>query len=170
MVSNPMTPFGMEEVSTLLKASRRIIETKPSTVLNIFDLNVFIDVSDPDINLPNLHHLFQTAEAIRQDGHPEWLQLTGLLHDLGKIMYLWDNDEDGTSIKEQWAICGDTFVVGCKIPNNVVYPEFNSLRSYFFEINFAPKLLPEALKPSKAILSSLLLIFFNFNFSTYTFY
>ena len=37
--------------------------------ISIYDafklLDNFIDVSDPDINLPNLHHLLQTAEAIR---------------------------------------------------------------------------------------------------------
>ena len=50
-------------------------------------LNDYIDVSDPDINLPNIYHLFQTAEAIRKDGHPDWFQLVGLIHDLGKILY-----------------------------------------------------------------------------------
>ena len=88
-------------------------------------LNEYIDVSDPDINLPNIHHLFQTAEAIRKDGHPDWFQLVGLIHDLGKILYLKGNDNDGTTIKEQWGIVGDTFIVGCKIPESVVYPEFN---------------------------------------------
>ena len=97
--------------------------------LNIWDvlesLNNFVDISDPDINLPNLHHLFQTAEAIRKDGHPDWFQLVGLIHDMGKIIYRWGNDNDGTSIKEQWSIVGDTFLVGCKLPDTCVYPEFN---------------------------------------------
>lgn len=88
-------------------------------------LDNFIDVSDPDIDLPNLHHLLQTAEAIRKDGLPDWFQLIGLIHDLGKIIYLKGCDEDGTSVKEQWGIVGDTFVVGCKLPNSIVYPEFN---------------------------------------------
>ena len=100
----------------------------PLTMWEAFEyIDKFIDVSDPDIILSNLHHAFQVAEAIRKDGHPEWLQLTGLIHDLGKIMYLWGNDEDGTSIKHQWGICGDTFVVGCKIPKSCVFPEFNKL-------------------------------------------
>jgi inositol oxygenase len=88
-------------------------------------LEHFIDVSDPDVSLPNYYHGFQTAEAIRKDGHPDWLQLVGLIHDLGKIMYLWGNDKDGTSIKKQWAIVGDTFIVGCKLPEGIVFPEFN---------------------------------------------
>lgn len=104
-------------------------EERPKVRMHVWDaiekLNDFIDDSDPDIDLPNLHHLFQTAEAIRKDGHPEWLQLVGLIHDLGKILYLWGSDIDGTSLKEQWAIVGDTFLVGCPIPDSIVYPEFN---------------------------------------------
>jgi len=90
-------------------------------------LSNFIDISDPDITIPNAHHLFQTAEKARQDNMPEWFQLTCLLHDVGKIMYIWGNDKDGTSINKQWGIVGDTFIVGCQIPNSIVFPEFNSL-------------------------------------------
>ena len=28
-------------------------------------------------------------------GHPDWMQLTGLLHDMGKIMLLWGTGDDG---------------------------------------------------------------------------
>jgi len=95
-------------------------------VKEIFDrLDTFIDISDPDISLPNSHHAYQTAERIRKDGHPIWLQLVGFIHDIGKIMYLRGCDEDGTSVKEQWGIVGDTFIVGCEIPDNIIYPEFN---------------------------------------------
>lgn len=88
-------------------------------------LNVFVDLSDPDMNLPNLHHLVQTAEGMRADERPDWMQLVGLIHDLGKCMFLWGKDEDGTSMKEQWGLVGDIFLVGCKFPQTLVYPEFN---------------------------------------------
>lgn len=88
-------------------------------------LDDLIDVSDPDINLPNVQHLIQSAEALREEGRPDWMQLVGLIHDLGKVMYLWGSDEDGTSQKEQWGLVGDVFVVGCKLPDACVYPEFN---------------------------------------------
>ena len=88
-------------------------------------LESFVDISDPDLGLPNYHHGVQTAEAIRKDGHPEWFQLIGLIHDIGKIMCMWGCDADGTSIKNQWGIVGDTFVVGCNIPDQIVFPEFN---------------------------------------------
>jgi len=90
-------------------------------------LNALIDVSDPDLNLPNIIHLLQSAEGIRAAGRPDWMQLVGLIHDLGKAMYLFGSDEDGTSQAEQWGLVGDIFVVGAKLPDTCVYPEFNSL-------------------------------------------
>ena len=54
-----------------------------------------------------------------------WLQLVGLIHDLGKIIYLWGNDKEGTSIKTMSSV-GDTFIVGCRIPDGIVFP-FNKL-------------------------------------------
>ena len=49
-------------------------------------LNDLIDESDPDLDLPNIIHAYQTAERIRLD-HPneDWFQLVGLVHDLGKV-------------------------------------------------------------------------------------
>lgn len=90
-------------------------------------LNALIDVSDPDLNLPNVQHLLQSAEGMRAEGRPDWMQLVGLIHDLGKAMYLWGSDEDGTSQAEQWGLVGDVFVVGCQFPDSCVYPEFNEL-------------------------------------------
>ena len=95
---------------------------------SLFDeLKHFRDLSDPDINLTNHHHLFQTAEGIRKDGHPDWMQLVGLIHDLGKILYKKGCNSDGTSMTEQWALVGDTYVVGCKIPDSVILPGYNKL-------------------------------------------
>ena len=79
-------------------------------------LDELIDDSDPDINLPQIEHLLQTAEAIRQDGHPRWFILTGLIHDLGKILCLFG--------EEQWAVVGDTFPLGCRFSDIIVFPEF----------------------------------------------
>ncbi len=90
-------------------------------------LNDLIDVSDPDLDLPNVQHLIQSAEAIRADNRPDWMQLAGLIHDLGKVMFLWGCDADGTSQAEQWGMVGDVFVLGCALPESCVYPEFNAL-------------------------------------------
>lgn len=90
-------------------------------------LDNFVDLSDPDMDLPNSIHMLQTAEGARLAGEPDWLQLTGLIHDLGKCIYLRGTDEDGTSLQEQWSIVGDTFVVGDPLPQELVHPEFNQL-------------------------------------------
>src|SRR5581483_9546178 len=88
--------------------------------MTIFDalefLNTLVDDSDPDIELDQLQHLLQTSEAIRADGHEDWFVLTGLLHDLGKVLCLYG--------EPQWAVVGDTFPVGCAYSQRIVYPEF----------------------------------------------
>lgn len=82
-------------------------------------LNTLIDDSDPDTDLDQLQHLMQTSEAIRADGHPDWFVLTGFLHDMGKVLCLFG--------EPQWAVVGDTFPVGCRFSDKIVYPEFFSL-------------------------------------------
>ncbi|SFM76546.1 inositol oxygenase [Chitinophaga sp. YR627] len=79
-------------------------------------LNTLVDDSDPDIELDQLQHLLQTAEAIRADGHPDWFVLTGFIHDMGKVLCLFG--------EPQWAVVGDTFPVGCQFSDKIVYPEF----------------------------------------------
>ena len=78
-------------------------------------LNTLVDDSDPDTDLSQLDHLLQTAEQIRRDGHPRWFILTGLIHDLGKILCLFG--------EQQWAVVGDTFPVGCAYSNKIVFPD-----------------------------------------------
>ncbi len=58
-------------------------------------LKGYVDSSDPDITLPNLEHMLQTSEAMRKAGEPDWMQLLGLIHDMGKVMYLWGTAADG---------------------------------------------------------------------------
>ncbi len=79
-------------------------------------LNTLVDESDPDTELSQIEHLMQTSEAIRRDGHPRWFILTGLIHDLGKILCLFG--------EPQWAVVGDTFPVGCRYSDRVVFPEY----------------------------------------------
>jgi len=56
----------------------------------------------------------------------------GLIHDMGKMMFLWGTSADGqegTATGHQWALGGDTWVVGCRIPDCTVFPEFNNLNA-----------------------------------------
>jgi inositol oxygenase len=78
-------------------------------------LDAVVDQSDPDLGLTQLDHSLQTAEALRADGAPRWLVLTGFLHDLGKVLCLWG--------EPQWAVVGDTFPVGCAFDGRIVFPE-----------------------------------------------
>lgn len=93
-------------------------------------LGEYVDSADPDVEFPNVEHGFQTAEGIRAAGYPEWMQLVGLVHDVGKLQFLWGDRSlgmEGTKTGHQWSLGGDTWVVGCEIPQSVVFPEFNQL-------------------------------------------
>jgi len=95
-------------------------------------LDNITDLSDPDTALPNSIHALQTAEAIRLDTTrewPEWMPLVGLIHDMGKILFMNGCKEDGTSRDTQWAIVGDTFITGAPLPDSLVLPEYNELNS-----------------------------------------
>lgn len=115
---------------------RRLRETyaagKQGLSLSIWEvmdkLKSFKDISDPDVDVPNDQHALQTAEAIRKAGLPRWMQFVGLIHDFGKILHLWGNKDDGTSMDTQFSLVGDTFIVGYKYPEELIYPEFNSLQ------------------------------------------
>ncbi|EFX02816.1 inositol oxygenase [Grosmannia clavigera kw1407] len=79
-------------------------------------LNTLIDESDPDTELSQIQHLLQSAEAIRRDGKPRWMQLTGLIHDLGKLLYFY-------GAQGQWDVVGDTFPVGLAFDRRIIYPD-----------------------------------------------
>jgi inositol oxygenase len=79
-------------------------------------LDTLVDDSDPDTSLSQIEHNLQTAEAIRRDGHPRWMILTGFIHDLGKMLCFYG--------EPQWAVVGDTFPVGCAWSPKIVYAEF----------------------------------------------
>ncbi|KAF2100276.1 inositol oxygenase [Rhizodiscina lignyota] len=79
-------------------------------------LNSLIDESDPDTSLGQIEHLLQAAEAIRRDGKPRWMQLTGLIHDLGKLLFFF-------GARGQWDVVGDTFPVGCAFDKRIIYPD-----------------------------------------------
>ncbi|KAG6655468.1 probable inositol oxygenase [Carya illinoinensis] len=80
-------------------------------------LNSFVDESDPDLDEPQIEHLLQTAEATRKDFPDEdWLHLTALIHDLGKVLL---HEKFGEL--PQWAVVGDTFPLGCAFDESIVH-------------------------------------------------
>ena len=104
--------FVMEKQNDFLQFNRKKLRVWEAMEF----LNTLVDDSDPDIELDQLQHLLQSAEAIRADGHPDWFVLTGFIHDMGKVLCLFG--------EPQWAVVGDTFPVGCAYSDKIVYPEF----------------------------------------------
>jgi len=110
MHTNQTVEFVQKKMDKWLKFDH--VEASVMEALEM--LNELVDESDPDIDLPNIIHAFQTAEQIRAK-HPdkEWFHLVGLIHDLGKIIAFYD--------EPQWAVVGDTFPVGCAPQESIVY-------------------------------------------------
>ncbi|EFR00608.1 hypothetical protein MGYG_03614 [Nannizzia gypsea CBS 118893] len=100
--------------------ARRQFHSKVRARMTVWEaiekLDTLIDESDPDISLSQIHHLLQSAEAIRHDGKPRWMQLVGLIHDLGKLLFFF-------GAQGQWDVVGDTFPVGCAFDERIIYPE-----------------------------------------------
>ncbi|KAL1956768.1 hypothetical protein VTO42DRAFT_6822 [Malbranchea cinnamomea] len=97
-------------------AFRSEVRARMSVWDAIEKLNTLIDESDPDTSLSQIHHLLQTAEALRRDGKPRWMQLVGLIHDLGKLLYLF-------GAEGQWDVVGNSFPVGCAFDKRINYPQ-----------------------------------------------
>lgn len=99
---------------------RREFEQQKRATMTVWEaielLDTLVDDSDPDTSLSQIQHLLQTAEAMRRDGKPDWMQVTGLVHDLGKLLCFFGADG-------QWDVVGDTFAVGCKFSDKNIYPE-----------------------------------------------
>jgi inositol oxygenase len=109
-----------QQTREFVQAKKRQYGVKLKGEMGIWEaldyLNTLVDDSDPDTSLSQIQHNLQTAEAIRRDRHPRWMQLTGLIHDLGKLLCLYG--------EPQWAVVGDTFPTGCAWSNRIVFPEF----------------------------------------------
>ncbi|KAJ0964721.1 hypothetical protein J5N97_025859 [Dioscorea zingiberensis] len=88
-------------------------------------LNEVVDESDPDLEEPQIQHLLQTADAIRKDyPQQDWLHLTALIHDLGKVLLHATFGQH-----PQWAVVGDTFPVGCAFHESNVHHKVISSKS-----------------------------------------
>jgi len=98
-------------------------------------LNEFVDESDPDLDEPQIEHLLQTAEAIRKDyPNEDWLHLTGLIHDLGKVLLHPSFGEE-----PQWAVVGDTYPLGCAFDESIVHCEFFKENPDFYNSKYNTK-------------------------------
>jgi inositol oxygenase len=80
----------------------------------------FVDHSDPDTENSQMQHALQTAESIRAKYPGEeydWFHVTGLIHDLGKILSYKGGEP-------QWGVTGDSFPMGCAFSEKNIFPQF----------------------------------------------
>lgn len=109
----------LEFVKTKRNEYSKLNKTTMSIKKALLLLEDFIDPSDPDLDIENSIHAYQTAEKIREK-YPKnkEYQIIGLIHDLGKILYLFN--------EPNWAVVGDTYALGCEFPKSIVC--YNTLK------------------------------------------
>jgi inositol oxygenase len=101
-------------------------------------LENIVDKSDPDLTGSQLLHALQTAEKLRNTEYGkkyDWLSLVGLIHDLGKVLAL---PEFGSV--PQYTVVGDTFPLGCKFSEKIVYYQHFSYNFDVHDNNYNTKL------------------------------
>ena len=110
MYKNQDLKFVLHQKGKYEKLNNKVMNIHKALSL----MDTFIDTSDPDVDEPNSVHAYQTSERIRKK-YPEdkEYQIIGLIHDIGKVLFTFGESE--------WSITGDTFVVGCKLPESMVY-------------------------------------------------
>jgi len=88
-------------------------------------LDRLVDDSDPDTDASQTQHALQSAEASRKKFRDlDWLHLTCLIHDCGKLLAV-DDPQRGLHAAPQWLVVGDTFPVGARFDEtNVLYEHF----------------------------------------------
>ncbi|KAE9014160.1 hypothetical protein PR003_g12302 [Phytophthora rubi] len=77
-----------------------------------------------------IKYMLATASAVKEDGHPDWLQLAVFLRALGMIFLCWTDDDNAVlrSISAQeWMTKNSTWVIGEPIPSSIEFPELNEL-------------------------------------------
>lgn len=85
------------------------------------------DASDPDNDHPQIVHALQSAISVKEHKGPEWLEVTALVHDVGKLLGTNILSEDPKNPREplpQWAVVGDTFPVGVQFSDKIVFADF----------------------------------------------
>ncbi len=56
------------------------------------------------------------AESLHREGKPEWMVLTGLIANLGKVLCCFG--------EPQWAVVGETYPLGCDFSNEISFSEY----------------------------------------------
>ncbi|PWA63458.1 inositol oxygenase 4 [Artemisia annua] len=123
-LENVMISWGHDDYMYLVQKMREEYKKLDKLEMSIWEccelLNEVVDESDPDLDEPQIEHLLQSAEAIRKDyPNEDWLHLTALIHDLGKVLLLPRFVE-----LPQWAVVGDTHPLGCAFDESIVHHKY----------------------------------------------
>ena len=62
-----------------------------------------------------IHQILEIIASEIDDIDDKELQITGLIHDLGKVLFSFN--------EPSYCIVGDTYVVGCQFSDKIIYPE-----------------------------------------------
>lgn len=116
MYKNQSLEFVKNKRNQYSKLNNNVMTIKQALSL----LDTFIDPSDPDLDVPNSIHAYQTAERIRKK-YPdnEELIVVGLIHDLGKVLFSFGENS--------YSVVGDTYVLGCEFPKSIIYNDLLKL-------------------------------------------
>ncbi|CAN0096263.1 unnamed protein product, partial [Discosporangium mesarthrocarpum] len=67
-----------------------------------------------------------TAEDIREEGHPDWMQVVGLVHGLGRALHFMDEGSGTTAEERECALGEYSWVVGAPFPDTINCPSYNA--------------------------------------------
>jgi len=73
---------------------------------------------------------FEAAESFRKAGHPDWVLLIALIHELGRVVRLLLEKDAAAEAEDcgyDWTISCHSRIVGCRAPSGASFPEFRSL-------------------------------------------
>ena len=98
-------------------------EIAPLASIELWEADVLERYPEPQTKAKEEHHNYDSSErgTVREfyrlnHRYPDWFVLTGLMHDMGKVLCLFG--------EPKWVVVGDTFPVRCEHSDKIVYPEY----------------------------------------------
>lgn len=91
------------------------------------------------VSSPSLRTLsFLMAEAARDEGLPDWVQLVALIHELGEAVKNLDPNNTGKMAESiyDWTISTRSRVVGCRVPDCATFSEFRHLTADSLDVRY----------------------------------
>jgi inositol oxygenase len=97
------------------QTAERLRELHPDKGLS-FRVSVFV-LEEPVYSCMPTSYPLELKDCVQAPPHSpaDWLHLTGLIHDIGKVMSCWG--------QPQWSTVGDTFPVGCSFDSSIVHAD-----------------------------------------------